>query len=203
LEKLDAVLYTPAHADHCHGIDELRSVNWLMQKPVDIYADAVTLADLAQKFPYIFQGAKPGGYYKPAVTAHEINGAFSVGAINVVPFTQNHGFSNSLGFRFRDFAYSTDVHTLDEAAFAALRGIKTWVVDCVRPEPHATHSHLAQTLEWIEKLRPERAYLTHMNHLMDYDTLVRTLPAGVAPAYDGLVINCPCSGDIVDAVITC
>ena len=190
LKKLDAVLYTHAHADHCHGIDELRSINWLMNKPTDMYADAQTLDALTQRFPYIFDTAKSGGYYKPAIAAHKINGAFSVGDVSIVPFVQNHGYMNSLGFRFGDFAYSTDVHKLDDAAFATLQGVKVWLVDCVRHEPHPTHSHVAQTLQWIKRVRPEQAYLTHMNHTMDYDTLVRELPGGVAPAYDGMVITC-------------
>src|ERR1700722_5479154 len=97
LKGLDAVLYTHAHADHCHGIDELRSINWLTQKPVDVYADAPTLAALTQRFPYIFEGTKVCGYYKPAVTAHESTGAFSVGDIKVIPFRQDHGPIHSLG----------------------------------------------------------------------------------------------------------
>ena len=190
LKKLDAVLYTHAHADHAHGIDELRSINWLTQKPVDIYADPKTMEELATRFAYIFKGAGAGNYYKPSVTPHEITGPFSVGSIAVTPFTQNHGAINSLGFRFGDFAYSTDVHALDDAAFETLRGVKIWLVDCVRPEPHPTHSHLEQTLAWIEKVKPARAYLTHMNHQMDYADLMATLPKGVEPAYDGLVIPC-------------
>lgn len=190
LKRLDAVLYTHAHADHCHGIDELRSVNWLIQKPIDIYADATTLNDLNKRFSYIFLGAGTGNFYKPSVNPHEIVGPFSVGHISVTPFAQKHSATRSLGFRFGDFAYSTDVSAFDDAAFEALRGVKTWIVDCVRPEPHPTHSHLAQTLEWIEKVKPERAFLTHMSHKMDYDTLVATLPPGVLPAYDGLIIEC-------------
>lgn len=96
----------------------------------------------------------------------------------------------SLGFRFGDFAYSTDVSAFDEAAFTALEGIKFWVVDCVRREPHHTHANLEQTLKWIERVKPQQAYLTHMNHTMDYDALCKELPAGVLPAYDGLVIEC-------------
>ncbi|MGB9152848.1 MAG: MBL fold metallo-hydrolase [Alphaproteobacteria bacterium] len=191
LKKLDAVLYTHAHADHCHGIDELRSINWLTQKPVDIYADPETMADLKKRFDYIFGGtSRTVNYYKPSITPHEISGAFSVGSIPVLPFYQDHGYIRSLGYRFGGFAYSTDVHDLDDAAFDALRGVKIWLVDCVRMEPHPTHSHLEQTLAWIEKVKPERAYLTHMNHMMDYATLKATLPAGVEPAYDGLVIEC-------------
>ena len=190
LKKLDAVLYTHEHADHTHGIDELRSINWLTQKPVDIYADARTLSELTQRFDYIFNGTGAGKFYRPAVTSHEISAPFSVGPINIIPFKQNHGHSHSLGFRFGDFAYSTDIHILDDEVFEALRGVKIWLVDCVREEPHATHSHLAQTLEWIERVQPDQAYLTHMSHRLDYQTLVNTLPKGVWPAYDGQVIEC-------------
>jgi len=191
LQKLDAVLYTHSHADHCHGIDELRSLNWLMHKPIDIFADPETLGILKRRFDYIFAGSKHGGYYKPAVNPHEINGqGMTIGAIDVRHFWQKHGNMFSLGFRFGNFAYSTDASELDDAAFAALAGVKIWLVDCVRREPHHTHAHLARTLEWIERVRPQQAYLTHMNHTMDYDTLCKELPAGVLPAHDGLVIEC-------------
>ena len=95
----------------------------------------------------------------------------------------------TLGYRFGSFAYSTDVLRLDEAAFAALEGLTDWVVDCVRMEPHPVHSHLANTLKWIERVRPRRAWLTHMNNTLDYDTLAALLPPGVLPAHDGLVID--------------
>ena len=190
LMKLDAILYTHDHADHCHGIDDVRSINWLMQKSVDIYADKNTLAGLTKRFDYIFGGSGLGHYYRPAMAAHEITGAFTIGDIPVVPFEQDHGHTKSLGFRFGDFAYSTDVHSLSDTGFDVLKGTTTWLVDCVRVEPHPTHSHLEQTLSWIERVKPERAYLTHMNQMMDYETLRRILPAGVEPAYDGLVIEC-------------
>jgi phosphoribosyl 1,2-cyclic phosphate phosphodiesterase len=168
----------------------LRSINWLMNKPIDIYADGETKAQLNERFAYIFDGVGVKNFYKPSVTAHEITGPFTVGNIAVTPFTQNHGNTNSLGFRFGDFAYTTDAHILDDAAWEILRGVKTWIVDCVRPEPHPTHSHIEQTLQWIDRIKPDRAFLTHMNHMMDYDTLIATLPPGVFPAYDGLVLEC-------------
>ena len=190
LQKLDAVLYTHAHADHCHGIDDLRSVNWLTQKPIDIYADPATLQHLSQAFPYIFNNPSAERFHKPSVIVHSIDGSFTVGGIKVVPFAQDHGYGTTLGFRFGDFAYSTDVHSLDEAAFDILAGIKVWVVDCIGLKPHRTHSHLEQTLAWIDRVKPQQAYLTHMNETMDYDSLMKILPAGVQPAYDGLVLSC-------------
>ena len=109
--------------------------------------------------------------------------------IRIVPFAQDHGFSTTLGFRIADMAYSTDVVELDEAAFAALAGVELWIVDCLRYEPHPTHSHLAKTLAWIARVKPRRAVLTHMDVPLDYATLRRELPAGVEPAYDGLTLE--------------
>lgn len=190
LQDLTAVLYTHEHADHTHGIDDLRSVNWLLQRPIPIYASAVTLDDLRTRFSYIFTKPAPDGkLYKPSLTPHEINGPMKFGNITVTPFVQDHGHITSLGFRFNDFAYSTDVKALDEAAFQALEGVKNWVVDAARETPHPTHSHFEQTLEWITRVKPERAYLTHLDQSMDYQTILAKCPAGVEPAYDGLVIN--------------
>jgi phosphoribosyl 1,2-cyclic phosphate phosphodiesterase len=191
VKNITAVLYTHAHADHSHGIDDLRSVNWLMKKSIPVYADEATMKELETKFSYIFTGSRvPGHFYKPSIIPMIIDGAFEIGGIKVQPFRQDHGYTHTLGFRFGDFAYSTDVRALDEEAFAALRGVKIWVVDCVREQPHPTHSHLAETLAWIERVRPERACLTHMNQTLDYEALRARLPVGVEPAYDGLVLTC-------------
>lgn len=191
LKTLDAVLFTHPHADHSHGIDELRSVNWLTQKPIDIYADPETLGILANRFDYIFKRADEGKFYKPAAVTHAIDGPFAVGALSVAPFFQIHGNIRSLGFRFGDFAYSTDVNDFPPESVKILSGVKTLIIDCVRLRPHPTHFNLTQVLKWIETLAPERAFLTHLNHEMDYDMLVKSLPPHVAPAYDGLVIECP------------
>jgi len=184
---LDAVLWTHDHADHTHGIDDLRSVFHARGgRPVPAYSDARTLAVLRQRFGYCFEGQ--GGY--PAICeAREISGPFRVGDIDIVPFEQQHGPITSLGFRFGDIAYSTDLNALSEEAFATLDGIRVWIVDALRYEPHPTHPHLDLTLEWIARVRPERAILTHMTWDMDYDTLRRELPDGVEPAFDGLVVR--------------
>jgi phosphoribosyl 1,2-cyclic phosphate phosphodiesterase len=190
VKNMTAVLFTHSHADHCHGIDELRGITRMTNKPVDIYSDKNTLQDLEIRFDYIFHGSKPDKMYKPFVTPHVIDKPIEIGGIKVTPFEQNHANTTSLGFRCDDFAYSTDVKSLNDEAFRALTGVKVWVVDCVREKPHLSHSHVAQTLDWIAKVRPQQAYLTHMNETLDYDKLAAQLPAGVTPAHDGLVIEC-------------
>jgi len=190
--QIDAVLFTHSHADHTHGIDDLRSINRMMGKPLPIYASAETLGELRARFRYIFAPTDPEvrtAFYKPSVEPHEISGPFRAAGIPVVPFVQDHGFSKTLGFRFGRFAYSTDVFELDETAFAALAGIEIWIVDCIRRAPHPTHSHLERSLAWIARLKPRRAIFTHMDQTLDYATLARELPPGVEPGHDGLVIE--------------
>ncbi len=185
------MLFTHDHADHTHGLDDLRPINHHRDGPLDIYADAATLATLYQRFDYAFEpSVRELGWYKVQLIAHEITGPFRVSAIGVAPFGQDHGPSSSLGFRFGAVAYSTDVHTMTESAFAALTGVDVWIVDCLRPEPNPFHSHLDRTLDWIARLGPRRAVLTHMSHAFDYDLLAAELPTGVEPAYDGLAIDC-------------
>lgn len=189
--RLDAVLWTHPHADHAHGIDELRELCRLMHAPIDAYGWAEHLADLKARFPYCFEPLRPADpFYRPVLNAHAIDGPFDVHGLTVVPFEQDHGYMKTVGYRIGKFGYSTDVVRLNEDAFAALEGIAVWIVDCARVEPpHPVHAHLAKTLEWIERVRPKRAYLTHMDQTMDYETVRRLLPPGVEPAYDGLVIE--------------
>jgi phosphoribosyl 1,2-cyclic phosphate phosphodiesterase len=190
IDRLDAVIYTHGHADHLHGIDDLRGLNRIMQRPIPIYADRRTLETIRTRFGYVFAPIAAGeGYYKPTLEPREITGEFVVAGLRVTPFEQDHGFSKTLGFRFGRFAYSTDVAELDDAAFAALAGVEIWIVDCLRDEPHPTHSHLTKTLAWIERVGCRRAILTHMDPGFDYERLRQALPDPVEPGFDGLVID--------------
>jgi len=190
--RLDAVLLTHAHADHLHGIDDLRFVNRFKGIPIPLHATADTLAEVDRRFGYALKPVMPGRpVYRPALTPHQITGPFSAAGMPVVPFAQSHGYSTTLGFRIGRLAYSTDVADLDDTAFAALSGVELWIVDCLRREPHSTHSHLAKTLAWIERVRPRRAVLTHMDQSLDYRELSAELSAGVEPGHDGLTVELP------------
>lgn len=186
---LSAVLYTHAHADHLHGIDDLRGINLALKGPLDAYGDAATLATIQERFGYVFQPLKGDYYYKPTLVPRVIDGPFEVGGIGIRPFVQDHGFSKSLGYRFGRVAYSTDVVNLDEQAFEILAGVDLWIVDAFRLEPHVTHTHLAKTLGWIERVKPKRAVLTHMSQWLDYNRVKAMVPAHVEPAYDGMVLE--------------
>jgi phosphoribosyl 1,2-cyclic phosphate phosphodiesterase len=167
----------------------LRALVWRSRNRLPVHASAGTLRSLAQRFGYAFRPMEQVTFYGLGLSPRRVAGPFRVGPVRVVPFRQGHGVSTTLGFRFGPVAYSTDVVTLGPKAFAALAGVKVWIVDCLREEPHPTHAHLARTLEWIARVQPERAVLTHMNHSLDYRTLRAKCPPGVEPGYDGMVLE--------------
>jgi phosphoribosyl 1,2-cyclic phosphate phosphodiesterase len=173
-------------------MDDLRIVNKLIGNTLPLYANADTLVEVERRFGYALLPPVPGKpLYRPALTPHPITGPFSAAGMPVVPFAQSHGYSTTLGFRIGKLAYSTDVAELDDNAFAALAGVELWIVDCLRRGPHPTHSHLARTLSWIDRIRPRRAVLTHMDQSLDYRELSAELPEGVEPGHDGLAIELP------------
>ena len=187
ISHVDGVLYTHDHADHTHGIDDLRAISHIMQRRVESYGNTQTMASLRQKFDYIFT-SKTG--YPAILNSHVIDdNAFNIGTLSIQPFDLIHGRSTTLGFRLNNIAYTTDLNAIPEDSERHLYGLDLWIVDALRPKPHPTHSHLEQTLNWIEKFKPKRAVLTHMTWDMDYETLRQSLPNHIAPAYDGMVIK--------------
>jgi len=188
--RLDAVLLTHDHADHVHGLDDLRQLFFNTGRPVDCYTDQATWSVLGKRFEYVFKGS---GGYPATCTAHTLPSVLKVGVLTIRHFRQRHGTIDTLGFRIdgqgASIAYSTDVNQLPDTAFDLLGDLDLWVADALRRKPHPTHSHLAQTLGWITRAEPRRAVLTHMDGTMDYRQLCAELPAGVEPGYDGLTIE--------------
>lgn len=183
---ITAVLYTHDHADHCHGIDDLRALFHATGVEIDCYMDRATRAGIRSRFSYVFAGRSG---YPPTARAHLLADDMMFGAIRVRPFRQQHGPVHSMGFRFdcdgAAIAYSTDLNGLPDESWPLLEGLDLWVVDALRRDPHPTHSHLAQTLGWIARATPNSAWLTHMDQSMDHDALLAELPPGVTPGYDG------------------
>jgi len=194
VEWLDAVLYTHEHADHTHGIDDLRPLTLKRRRRIDIYADVPTSQALNARFGYCFV-TPPGSEYPPILTEHRLEPGRPVtvagdgGQLVALPFRQVHGDMGSLGFRFGDLAYSCDVRAIAPESVPLIAGVKTWILDALRYRPHPSHFAVADALHWIERVRPERAILTNMHTDLDYERLRRELPAHVIPAYDGLAVS--------------
>ncbi len=190
--RIDAVIWTHSHADHIAGLDEIRILNRLLGAPMPAYASAAVWQDLQYRFDYAFKPFAGGFFSRPVIEMNEIVAGQGT-EIFGLPFEfidQDHGYSRSLGLRIGTFAYCTDVVRLDEAALAALAGVEIFVVDCFTSGGlHPTHANLETVLGWVARLRPVRTILTHMGPDMDYRRLRETLPAGVEPGFDGMVIE--------------
>jgi len=191
--RLDAVLFTHIHADHTHGIDDLRDINRAMNAPIPVYGDAETLEPLKMRFAYAFAPLPDGVdfYFKPTLLAHEIadGDGFEAADVPVRAFAQDHGYCTSMGYRLGPVAYSTDVVNMPEAAFGHLAGVDVWIVGALRDEPHPTHAHVEKALDWASRIQPRLTVLTHLSPDLDYTTLSAKLPQGVIAAHDGLVIE--------------
>ncbi|KMK67744.1 MBL fold metallo-hydrolase [Puniceibacterium sp. IMCC21224] len=191
---LDGVAYTHAHADHVHGIDDLRMIVFNKRQRLAVWADTVTQQSLYDRFAYAF--IQPQGSQYPAILdMHTINGNFTIsgagGDITLTPFEVNHGGIDALGFRIGGLAYLPDVLQIPDAVWPVLDDLDCWIVDSLRRTPHPSHSHLAQTLGWIDRMAPKRAVLTNMHIDLDYATVESETPAHITPAYDGMVIRYP------------
>jgi phosphoribosyl 1,2-cyclic phosphate phosphodiesterase len=189
ITRVSHVAFTHDHADHTHGVHELRRIARLNKARVPIYADEDTLARMRRRFGYAFEQPE-GSPYPPILEPNMLDGPFRLGEMEVTPFRQEHGFGqNTLGFRIGDFAYSTDTIGFSDDSFEVLEGLRVWVVDCFGDPPHPTHANWTLAMSWIERLKPERAILTHMGADLDFEITRRRCPPGVEPGYDGLVIE--------------
>ena len=192
--ELDAVLWTHAHADHVHGLDDLRMVVFNMRRRLPVWADGDTQNALLSRFGYAFVQPQ-GSPYPPILDMHTIDGDVTIegagGAITFTPFEVNHGSIDSLGFRIKGLAYLPDVAKIPDNALPHLEDLDVWVLDALRRSPHPTHFDLATALEWIEKMQPKRGVLTNMHVDLDYETLEAETADHISVAYDGMVITLP------------
>ena len=199
VDWLDAVFYTHAHADHTHGIDDLRALAIKHRRRVDVYLDEPTSGALHARFGYCFR-SPPGSEYPPIVTEHRLAAGRPVtvegegGTVTALPLLQEHGSIASVGFRFGALAYSCDLSGLPAESIAALKGVDVWVVDALRYRPHPSHFSVDDALAWIGRIKPARAILTNLHSDLDYDALRARIPHHVEPAYDGLTIELECPG---------
>ena len=190
--RLDGVVYTHSHADHVHGIDDLRMIVFNMRARLPVWADGDTQNQLLSRFGYAFVQPE-GSPYPPILDIRSLDGPFEVdgpgGPIPFSPFKVGHGSIDALGFRIGGLAYLPDVASMTDEAWEALDDLDVWVLDALRRDPHPTHSHLAQSLDWIARAAPKRAILTNMHIDLDYETLKAETPDYIEPAFDGLQIE--------------
>ncbi|MXQ07277.1 MBL fold metallo-hydrolase [Alphaproteobacteria bacterium GH1-50] len=190
--NLDAVAYTHGHADHVHGIDDLRMIVFNQRERLAVWADGTTQERLYGSFGYAFIQPE-GSPYPPILDMHTIDGPVTIdgagGPVTLTPFKVDHGSIDALGFRIKNVAYLPDVSKIYDSAWPMLDGLDVWIIDALRRTPHPTHAHLAQALEWIERVAPRRAILTNMHIDLDYQTVLDETPDHVEPAYDGLTFE--------------
>ncbi len=191
---LDGVVYTHEHADHTHGLDDLRMVVINRRERLPIWGDQKTLNSLSTRFGYAFVQPE-GSAYPPILDMKTITGPVRIegagGEIVLEPFEVQHGRIRSLGFRIGGLAYLPDVSEMSDDAWKAVAGLDIWVLDALRYDPHPTHAHVAQALEWIERAKPARAVLTNLHNDVDYATLDEETPDHISPAYNGMVLELP------------
>lgn len=202
VDHIDAVFYTHPHADHVHGIDDLRGYTLAQRSLITVYADQATMARLYDGFGYCF-AQPPGSMYPPILNAYEIEPQQPIvttgkgGDIHLLPILQTHGTIHSLGFRFSTdgnfenggLCYSSDVSDIPEKSIPFLQDLDCWIVDALQHKPHVSHFSVDESLDWIKRLTPRRAILTHMHIPLDYQTLRAELPDHIEPAYDGMIVE--------------
>ena len=191
---LDGVFYTHEHADHTHGIDDLRALALASHARIDVYFAERTKNHITNCFSYCFSAPK-GSEYPPILNANEIFPGQEItiegegGTITLLPILQTHGSITTLGYRIKNFLYSCDVSDFPEESHEHLAGLDTWILDALRPTPHPSHLSLPQSLDWIARFEPKRAILTNLHINMNYQNISQDTPENVAPAYDGMQIE--------------
>ena len=189
VRRVDAILFTHSHADHVMGLDDVRRYNQMQKRSIPCYADRQTLENLRQMFAYVFNPPKQVGGGLPQLELCEIDGSFSVAAVDIVPVPLWHGQLPVLGFRIGAFAYLTDCNRIPDASWPLLEGTRTLIVDALRQRPHSTHFSVDQAVAVVRRLGAERAYFTHISHDLAHAATNARLPAGMELAYDGLQIE--------------
>lgn len=189
IERIDAVLFTHAHADHIHGIDDLRTFNHIQGEAIPCYGSLDTMEDIREKFRYIFNGSARRDWV-PRLGIHIVSSEFFLYGLRILPLKIYHGDTTIFGYRINDVSYLTDCNGIPEDTKSLLQGTKLLILDATRYQPHAKHYGLAQAVEVIGELKPERAVLTHLSHTFDHNKVNDELPPGIELAYDGMEINC-------------
>ncbi len=193
IEQIDGVLFTHAHADHVHGIDDLRTFTLRTGSAIPVYAERGVLDRIRGLFSYIFSEADTPGY-RPRLQVNEVDGPFELFGQVLVPIPLLHGPGESLGYRVGNLAYLVDCSALPEASWQLLEGVEVLIIDALRFREHESHFSVSQAIEVSRKLRVQRTLLTHLTHDIDYPRHAVGLPDGVEFAYDGQTLSLPLSG---------
>jgi phosphoribosyl 1,2-cyclic phosphate phosphodiesterase len=186
IDRVDAVLYTHAHADHIYGLDDLRAFNFRQDRPIPCYGSGQTLTRLRQSFAYVFDGSPEEGGGKPQLDLVEVREPFLLAGRRIQPVPVGHGNMEVFGYRLGRFAYVTDCNRIPEASRSALQGLEVLILGALRYRPHPTHYHLEEAVKVAQELGAERTIFTHLSHEVDHGSLKITLPPGIELGYDGL-----------------
>lgn len=189
LKRIDAVIFTHPHADHILGIDELRIFNYLQKEEIPVFGDPETLRIIMGMFPYAFSEENRGGLTRPRLIPNKVIGQTLIFGLSVTPFLVKHGPVLNHALRMGNLVYLTDCNEVPEESMKYLAGVDTLVIGAVRYEPHASHFGIWQALEFIDRIKPRKAYLTHLSHGIDHAQLESELPPNVYASHDGLLIS--------------